>query len=73
MAGRQDGSRPEDAERREVERIMRAAEALGHDPRRVARALHHGPVEPGALQQTMDLERRPVLTRFFARGFARRS
>lgn len=73
MAGRQDGPRPEDAERREVERIMRAAEALGHDPRRVARALHLHPVEPAALQQTMDLKRPPALTRFFARGFARRS
>ena len=73
MAGRQhDGSQPEDAERQEIERIMRAAEALGHDPRRVARALHHSPLEPAPLQRTVELERRPVLTRFLARGFARR-
>ncbi len=67
-----DGSQPEDAERREVERIMRAAEALGHDPGRVARALHHSPVAPAALQRTVDLKRRPVLGRLLARGFARR-
>lgn len=73
MAGRHDdGSRSEDAERHEVERIMRAAEALGHDPGRVARALHHAPLQPAAAQHTMDL-RRPVVSRWFARGFARRS
>lgn len=74
MAGRHDdGPQPEDADRREVERIMRAAEALGHDPGRVARALHHAPVAPAATQHTMDLKRRPALSRLFARGLARRS
>ena len=70
---REDVSRREDAERQEVERIMRAAEALGHDPGRVARALDHPPVEPPALQRTVEVNRRPGFSRFVARAFARRS
>lgn len=69
----EDGSQREDAERQEVERIMRAPEALGHDPGRVARALSHSPLEPAALQQTVEVKRRPALARLFARTFARRS
>ena len=73
MADRwEDGSRRDDAERQDVERIMRAAEALGHDPGRVARALDHSPLKPPALQRTVEVERRPAFTRFFARAFARR-
>jgi len=52
---------------------MRKAEALGHDPGRVARALDHGPAGPVAMQAVTQVERRPVLARFFSRGFARRS
>ena len=70
---REDGSQREDAERHEVERIMRAAEVLGHDPGRVARALDHSPLEPAALQHTVEVKRRPVIARFVARAFARRS
>ena len=72
MADRQEGTR-EDAERQEVERIMRAAEALGHDPGRVARALGYAPFEAAALQQTVEVKRRPAVARLFARTFARRS
>ena len=70
---RDDEAQREDAERQQIERIMRAAEALGHDPGRVARALHHSPIESAALQPTVDVKRRAVLNRFFARGVARRS
>ena len=69
---RRDAPQSEDAERQEIERIMRAAEALGHDPSRVARALDHPPLEPPALQRTVEVKRRP-LARFLARAFARRS
>lgn len=63
----EDGSHSEDAERHEVERIMRAAEDLGHDPQRVARALDHSPLAPLPLQRTVEVRRRPVIGRFFAR------
>ena len=69
---REDGSQRHDAERQEVERIMRAAKALGHDPARVARALDHSPLEPAALQRTVEVKRRPALARLLARTFARR-
>jgi hypothetical protein len=62
-----------DAERHEVERIMRAAEALGHDPERVARALDHAPAEPVERQAIAQLKRPRVLARLLSRGFARRS
>ena len=70
---REDESQRDDDERHDVERIMRAAEALGHDPGRVARALSYSPLEPAALQHTVEVKRQPVFTRFFARAFARRS
>ena len=65
--------RREDDERQEVERIMRTAEGLGHDPGRVARALNHFPLESAPLQPTVEVKRRPAIARFFARAFARRS
>ena len=68
-----DGPRLDDAERQEVERILRRAESLGHDPQRVARALDHAPPGPVARQAVMELERRPAISRFLARAFARRS
>jgi hypothetical protein len=74
MTDRQQGAtRREDAERQEVERIMRAGEALGHDPGRIARALGHVPLEDAPTQRTMEVKRRPTLPRFLARGLARRS
>jgi phosphoenolpyruvate carboxylase len=70
---RDDGPQREDAERQQVERIMRAAEEHGHDPGRVARALNHAPLAPVAMQHTTEVKRRPAFARFLARGFARRS
>lgn len=61
------------ADAQEAERIMRSADALGHDPGRVARALRHAPAEPAELQRTLDVKRRPALARFFDRAFTRRS
>lgn len=72
MPEREHGSQRDDAERQEVERIVRKAEALGHDPQRVARAMGHVPLEPAPLQQTVELKRRPAVARLFARGNARR-
>lgn len=45
-------------ERQDVERIMRRAAELGHDPQRVARALRHRSLPPAEPQPTMRLERR---------------
>lgn len=70
---RNDGSQRFDDERHEVERIMRAAEAMGHDPGRVARALDHFPLERVALQPTVEVRRRPAVAQLLARAFARRS
>jgi hypothetical protein len=69
--GREDAAERDDHERQEVERIMRSAERLGHDPGRVARALNHAPLEAVALQRTVEVKRRPVIARFLARAFAR--
>lgn len=64
----------QDAEAREVEEIMRAAEAKGHDPERVARALDYGArtdAAPGP-DPTVEVKDRPVLARLFAGSLARR-
>ena len=71
--GQDDGPRFDHAEEHEVERILRRAESLGHDPLRVARALDHVPPAPAGRQAVMEVERRPAFTRFLARAFARRS
>ncbi len=71
--GQEDGPRFDHAEDHEVERILRRAESLGHDPQRVARALDHYPPAPAERQAVMEVERRPAFSRFVARAFARRS
>jgi hypothetical protein len=57
----------------EIDRIVRRAQSLGHDPARVARALDRTPSPPVERQAVMEVERRPAFTRFLARAFARRS
>ncbi len=42
-----------DQDLHEVERLMRRAEELGHDPQRVARALGHAAPRPVEYQPTM--------------------
>lgn len=61
-----------DAEAREIEQIMRTAEAQGHDPQRVARALDYR--APGLLgaQPAAETKGRPVLARLFGGDHARR-
>lgn len=61
-----------DAEAREIEQIMRAAEAKGHDPERVARALDYRAGGEPERQPTVEVENRPVLARLFGRSLARR-
>ena len=50
-------------ERQDVERIMRRAAELGHDPQRVARALRHRSLPPAEPQPTMRLKRRSSVRR----------
>ena len=64
----------QDQDRHDVERLMRRAEALGHDPQRVARALAHHAPPPVEYQPTMEfVAQRPRLGARVARRFARRS
>lgn len=63
-----------DQEGHEVERLMRRAEELGHDPQRVARALNHPPPPPVEYQPTMEFtERQSWFGARVARRLARRS
>lgn len=63
-----------DQDRHEVERLMRRAENLGHDPQRVARALDHAPPPPVEYQPTMQFaERRSWFGARVARRLVRRS
>ena len=63
----------QDQERHSVERIMRRAAALGHDPERVGRALNRGPDAPVEYQPVMEVEPRSWFGVRAARRFARRS
>lgn len=64
----------QEEERRDVERIMRRAQELGHDPERVARALDQPPPAAIEYQPVMELdERRARFGARLARRFARRS
>jgi hypothetical protein len=64
----------QDQERHEVERLMRRAEELGHDPQRVARALGHAAPPQAEYQATMKfVERRSWFGARVARRLARRS
>lgn len=47
-----------DQDRQDVDRLIRRAEELGHDPRRVARALDHAPLPQAEKQPTMKLTER---------------
>ncbi len=47
-----------DQGRHEIERLMRRAEELGHDPQRVARALDHAPSPHAEYQSTMKFTQR---------------
>ena len=47
-----------DQDRHEVERLMRRAQELGHDPQRVARALGHSPRPQVEYQPTMKFTER---------------
>lgn len=60
-----------EAEAREVEQIMRAAEAKGHDPERVARALDYRGRQAPAQQLTSEPKRLPVLARLLGGGLIR--
>lgn len=60
-----------DAAAREVEQIMRAAEAQGHDPERVARALDYRGRQVRAPQPTVEVKRLPVLARLLGGGIMR--
>jgi hypothetical protein len=61
-----------DAAHQDVERIMRRAEAIGHDPQRVAHALDHRPLRAAAVQPVVDVKR-PSALRGLARRLARGS
>lgn len=63
----------EDQDRHLVERIMRRAEEMGHDPERVARALKHRPRAQIEYQPVMEVEERSWFGARAARRFARRS
>ena len=62
----------QDQERQRVERIMRRAAEMGHDPGRVAQALNHQPSAPIEYQAVMEVEQRPWFGARAARRFARR-
>lgn len=63
-----------DQGRHEIERLMRRAEELGHDSRRVARALNHPPPPRAEYQATMKFaERQSWFGARVARRLARRS
>ena len=66
-------SRPSERDRQEIERIMRKAEALGHDPLRVARALGHPAREPAELQAVQAVQRQSWLTRLLAKRSSAKS
>ena len=64
----------QDQERHEVERIVRRAAEMGHDPERVARALdHHAPAAVESQPVMAFEEGRPWFGARAARRFARRS
>ena len=60
-----------EAEAREVEQIMRAAAARGHDPERVARALDYRGRQAPARQPAVEVTRVPVLARLLGGSFIR--
>lgn len=64
----------QDQDRHAVERLMRRAEDLGHDPQRVARALDHATPPQVEYQATVKFdERQSQLGARVARRLARRS
>ncbi len=63
----------QEQDRQDVERLMRRAAELGHDPERVARAVNHHPPPPIEYQPVMEFERRSWFGARVARRFARRS
>jgi hypothetical protein len=61
-----------DQDRQDVERIMRRAAEMGHDPERVARALDQRPLAQIEYQPVMEFQRRPSFGARMARLVARR-
>ena len=60
-------------QRQEVERLMRRASGLGHDPQRVARALSHPPLPPTEPQAVVEVQQRQWLGVRVARRLTRRA
>ncbi len=63
----------EDEGRQDVERMLRRAAELGHDPERVARAVDHHRAPPPATQPVVEVRRRSWLGLRTARLLGRRS
>jgi hypothetical protein len=62
-----------DNQRQDVESIMRRAEAHGHDPHRVARALNHRSEPPPERQRVTRFEPRPRMLAGLLGRVARRA